>query len=251
MPKSTTNPVIAIGRMFYALAILGFGIQYALFGHLRRGLPLCPAWLPNNQIIAYALAAILIAAGLALLAAWRTFATSLILGLLLLLTSCLYLQHLNWVLHDGDGRTVFLECLSTAATALILHGLTAGRGAKLTLMPGRIFLAFAMIVFGAQHFMYTRFIATLVPGWIPQHHVWVIVTGIALIAAGVAIATTIADKIAGFCLFTLFFLWLVLLHAPRILHALHSGDEWSSGLVVLSLCGSSLLLAASSDLTSR
>jgi len=117
MPKSTTNPVIAIGRIFYALAILAFGIQYAIFGHLRVGLPLCPYWLPSSQIIAYALAAILIAIGLALLAAWRTFATSLILGLLLLLTSCLYLQHLNFVLHDGNGRTLFLECLSLASTA--------------------------------------------------------------------------------------------------------------------------------------
>ena len=251
MPKSTTNPVIAIGRIFFALAILAFGIQYAIFGHLRVGLPLCPYWLPNNQIIAYALAAILIAIGIALLAAWRTFATSLILGLLLLLTSCLYLQHLNFVLHDGNGRTLFLECLSLASTALVLHGLTAGRGAKLTLMPGRIFFAFALIVFGAQHFMYTRFIAAIVPAWIPQHHLWVILTGIALIAAGVAIATTIADKIAGFCLFALFFLWLILLHIPRVLHALHSGDEWSSAFVVLAFCGSSILLAASSDHTRR
>jgi len=36
-----------------------------------------------------------------------------------------------------------------------------------------------------------------------------------------------------------------------LLHALHSGDEWSSGLVVLGLCGASLLMAASSGQTSR
>jgi uncharacterized membrane protein len=247
MPKSTASPVTTTGRILYALALLGFGIQYATFGHLRRGLPLCPVWLHHNRLIAYALAAILIAAALAFLTAWRTLAASLILGLLLLVTSALYLQHLNYVLHDADGRIPFLECLSFAATALILHGLSAGANAKLSLMPGRILFAFAMIVFGVQHFMYARFIATLIPGWIPQHYFWTIFTGIALIAAGVSIATTIADKYAAYGLFILFFGWLALLHAQRILHALHNGDEWSSGFVVLGLSGASLLLAASSQ----
>jgi hypothetical protein len=37
---------------------------------------------------------------------------------------------------------------------------------------------------------------------------------------------------------------------PRILHALHNGDEWSSGFVVLAFSGTSLLLAASSGTAS-
>jgi uncharacterized membrane protein len=249
MPKSASSPLTTLGRALYALALLGFGVQYALYGHLRRGLPLCPNWLHPNRIIAYALAALFIAAGLTLLTAWRTLAISLTLGLLLLVSAGLYLQHLNYVLHDGDGRTLFLECLCFASTALILHGLSAGARGKFTLMPGRILFAFAMVVFGIQHFLYIRYLATLVPAWIPGHHLWVLCTGLALIAAGLAIATTIEDKYAAYGLFVLFFGWLVLLHAPRILHALHNADEWSSGLVVLGLSGASLLLAASSTNT--
>jgi len=101
-----------------------------------------------------------------------------------------------------------------------------------------------MIVFGAQHFMYPKFIASLVPTWIPQHYFWVIFTGIALMATGVAIAITISDKAASLCLFALFSGWLVLLDAPCILRALHNADEWSSGFVVLGLYGASLLVAA-------
>jgi uncharacterized membrane protein len=249
MPKSTASPLTTSGRIFFAVAILGLGLQYALCGHLRPGLPLCPAWLHHSQLIADTLAAVLAAAAIALLAAWKLLPISLILGLLLLATSALYLQHIDFILHDGNGRTIFLECLSIAATALILHGLSAGANGKFSLMPGRILFAFAMIVFGIQHFMYTRFIATLVPAWIPQHRLWVIFTGLALIAAGISIATTIADKYAAYSLFVLFFGWLVLLHAPRIFHALHSGDEWSSGFVALALSGASLLLAASSTNT--
>ena len=82
---------------------------------------------------------------------------------------------------------------------------------------------------------------------IPYHHLWIVFTGFALIAAGLSIATTIEDKYAACGLFVLFFGWLVLLHAPRIFHALHNADEWSSGFVVLAFSGTSLLLAASSS----
>jgi hypothetical protein len=244
MPKSAASPLTTAGRVLYALAILGFGIQYAISGHLRRGLPLCPIWLHPNTVLAYALAALCIAAGLALLTTWRTLTVSLILGLLFLGTSVLYLMHFNYIAYDGDGRTLFLECLCLAATALILHGLSSG--SKYSLMPGRLFFAIAMIVFGIQHFLYVRFLSTLVPHYLPGHHLWVIGTGLALIAAGLSVATTIEDKYAAYGLFVLFFGWLVLLHAPRILHALHNGDEWSSGFVVLAFSGTSLLLAASS-----
>jgi len=246
MPKSSSSPLITTGRVLYALALLGFGIQYAVYGHLRRGLPLCPTWILHNAILAYLLAALCIAAGVAFLISWRTLGVSLILGLLLLGTSSLYLTHINYVADNADGRTLFLECLCLAATALILHGLSAGASGKYSLMPGRLFFAVAMIVFGIQHFLYVRFLSTLVPHYLPGHHLWVLATGFALIAAGLSIATTIEDKYAAYGLFVLFFGWLILLHAPRILHALHNGDEWSSGFVVLAFSGTSLLLAASS-----
>jgi hypothetical protein len=244
MPKSAASPLTTAGRIFYALAILGFGVQYAIYGHLRRGLPLCPIWLHPDTILAYALAALCIAAGLALLTTWRTTTVSLILGLLFLGTAALYLMHFNYVAYDGDGRTLFLECLCLTSTALILHGLSSG--SKYSLMPGRLFFAIAMIIFGIQHFLYVRYLSTLVPRYLPGHHLWVLGTGLALIAAGLSIATTIEDKYASYGLFILFFGWLVILHLPRILHALHNGDEWSSGFVVLAFSGTSLLLAASS-----
>jgi hypothetical protein len=245
MPKSTTTSLTTLGRIFYALALLGFGIQYAIYGHLRRGLPLCPTWLHPSRILAYALAALFIAAGLALLTSWRALSVSLILGLLLLGSAGLYLMHVNYVLYDGDGRTLFLECLSLASTALILHGLSAG--SKYSLLPGRLFFAIALVIFGIQHFLYVSFLSTLVPHYLPGHHLWVLATGFALIAAGLSLATTIEDKSASYGLFVLFFGWLLLLHIPRILHALHNGDEWSSGFVVLAFSGTSLLLAASSS----
>lgn len=244
MPKSSSSALTTIGRVFFALAMLGFGVQYAVTGHLRRGLPLCPTWLHPNTVLAYALAAVCITAGLALLTTWRTAAVSVILGIVFLASSVLYLLHFKYVASDGNGRTLFLECLSLASSALILHGLSSG--SRYSLLPARLFFGVAMIVFGIQHFLYVGFLASLVPHYLPGHHLWVLATGLALIAAGLSIATTIEDTYAAYGLFVLFFGWLVLLHVPRILHALHNGDEWSSGFVVLAFSGTSLLLAASS-----
>ena len=249
MAKSTPSHLVTTGRSLFAIAILGFGVQYAIYGHLRLGLPLLPHWLANGSIIAYVMAALLIAGGFALLAAWRAAATTLALALILLAGAFLHLQRIDGVLRNGNARTAFLEALALAATGLILHALVTG--SRITLGFGRLFFAFTMIVFGAQHFMYTSYIASLIPAWIPQHHLWVLVTGVALIAAGISILTSIAEKYAAFGLFAMLLGWVAVLHAPRILHALHNGDEWSSGLVALGLCGGSLLLAASTGQVRR
>jgi hypothetical protein len=42
----------------------------------------------------------------------------------------------------------------------------------------------------------------------------------------------------------MFFLWVVVLHAPRVCASLHNGDEWSSLFVALAMAGASFLIAA-------
>ena len=39
-----------------------------------------------------------------------------------------------------------------------------------------------------------------------------------------------------------YFLWTVLLHAPRVATHLNNGDEWSSAFVALAMAGASFLL---------
>jgi uncharacterized membrane protein len=46
-----------------------------------------------------------------------------------------------------------------------------------------------LVIFGIQHLMYGRFVATLVPSWIPGRLFWAYFVGVAFIAAAVSIAT--------------------------------------------------------------
>jgi uncharacterized membrane protein len=100
-----------------------------------------------------------------------------------------------------------------------------------------------MIVFGIGHFQVAKFVATLIPAWIPLHLFWVYFTAIGFIAAGVSFAAGKHMRPMGLLLGLMFSLWVVLLHAPRIARALHNGNEWNSGFVALTMAGCALLLA--------
>jgi uncharacterized membrane protein len=100
-----------------------------------------------------------------------------------------------------------------------------------------------MIVFGLDHFEVLRFIATLIPSWIPFRLFWSAFTGAAFIAAGVSIITRRQIRLAAAMLGLMFFLWAVLVHAPRVAASPHNADEWNSLLIALAICGASWILA--------
>ena len=80
---------------------------------------------------------------------------------------------------------------------------------------GRVFFSITMIAFGIDHFLYSEFVAGLVPAWIPDHIFWTYFAGAALIGSGVAIIAKIKLKIVASLLGTMIFLWFIFLHIPR------------------------------------
>jgi uncharacterized membrane protein YphA (DoxX/SURF4 family) len=120
----------------------------------------------------------------------------------------------------------------------------SGIAANWALLLGRFLFAISMVVFGAQHFRYAGFIATLIPAWIPVHLFWVYLTGTGMIVAGFGIATCILASLASLGLGVMFLLWFLLLHAPRVAASPRNGDEWTSALVALAVSGGSFLLAS-------
>jgi len=107
---------------------------------------------------------------------------------------------------------------------------------------GRIVFAAALIVFGVQHFIYANFIATLILSWIPGKLFWAIFVGVAFVAAAVSIVAQKIFRLATFLLGTMFLLWVLILQLPRVAGALRNGNEWTSALVALTMCGVSWTL---------
>jgi uncharacterized membrane protein YphA (DoxX/SURF4 family) len=116
---------------------------------------------------------------------------------------------------------------------------------------GRIFVAISLVVFGVQHFIYGGFVATLVPAFMPGRLFWAYFVGVAFVAAAIGILTRMLARPAATMLGVMFFLFVVLLHIPRIIGSSRDGNEWTSGFVALAACGGAWILANASPLEER
>src|ERR1700676_3888967 len=245
--------LLKVGRLCFAISIAFFGVQYLLYGRFEGGVPIVPPWTPGAPLLAYLLGALLIIAGSSIATLLNARYSSIFFGRLLLL-SFLFLHslHPSAILHNGTDRTRAFEGLTLSSIAFILAGILSkygnssrpSAGANWLLILGRFLFAISMIIFGTQHFMYAAFIATLIPAWIPLHLFWVYFTGTGFIAAGLCIATGILAPLASVALGTMFLLWFLLLHAPRVAASPRNGDEWTSALVALAIAGGSFILAS-------
>ena len=243
-----------IGRILFAIGIAAFGVQYLLHGHYLGGLPPVPPWAPGGTIGAYLVGVFLIVAAICIAAQWNARLFAVLLGTLFLLCVVfLHLQHFSDIIHKGNDRTRALEPLAIAAAAFILAGTYSNTSAKsstwnsalgIASKLARFVFAFTLIIFGWQHFEYAAYLATLVPAWLPYHLAWIYFTGAGFIAAGACIALKILGRLSATALGLMFFLWVIMLHAPRVYASLHNADEWSSLFVALAMAGASFLVAS-------
>src|SRR5260370_9144286 len=101
---------------------------------------------------------------------------------------------------------------------------------------GRIFVACSLVVFGIQHLIYGGFVATLVPAFMPGRLFWAYFVGVAFFAAAIGVLTQMFARPAAAMLGGMFFLFVVLLHIPRIVVLSSTGTDETTGFVALALC---------------
>jgi hypothetical protein len=100
----------------------------------------------------------------------------------------------------------------------------------------------SLVVFAVQHFMYAGFVAMLIPAWIPGRLFWAYFTGAAFVAAALAMTTKVMARLASLLLGVMFLLWVLILHVPRVAHAMHDGNEVTSLFVALAMSGIGFIL---------
>ena len=171
---------------------------------------------------------------------------------LLRVRPCLAYYEIDQGDTSGDERTGALEALALAASAWVLSG-NSSVGVRVfqgwqtfTEVLGKVGLclfAFSMLIFGVQHFMYAAYIATLIPAWMPAHLFLTYFTGVAFMAAAMAIATRIQARLGAGLLGLMFLLWTILLHTPRVFAHIHNKDELTSLFVALAMSGGSFIVA--------
>ena len=102
----------------------------------------------------------------------------------------------------------------------------------------------AAIVFGASHFAYADFTASMIPTWLPQRVPLAYFTGAAHALAGIAIATGVRRVLAASLEALMMAAFVVLVHVPRVLAHPDSRMEWTMLAVAVTLSGSAAMVAA-------
>jgi uncharacterized membrane protein len=245
----------ALGRLFFAISIVAFGVQQLMTGGFVRLVPPLPAWIPSPSSWASVVGAVLIFAGVAIGMGVRVRQALAVLGALLLL-AILFL-HLPQVAANplvGFVWTNPFKALAMLGGVIILAGALPERDAGTflarlfeTARPlGPLLLGAFLLLGGVQHFVYADFVAQLVPAWIsPGQRFWVYLTGVALIAGGVGIMLPKTRRLTALMSGLMIFLWVVLLHVPRALTDLSNAGETSGVFEALALSGVAFILAMS------
>jgi uncharacterized membrane protein len=110
---------------------------------------------------------------------------------------------------------------------------------------GPLLFAIPMAIFGMDHLVAAKAIATVVPSWIPGQLFWAYFVGVALIAAALSLATKTQPHLSAALLGIMIFLFVLLIHLPSCLATPYDKTKLTLVLRDLTLSAGALAFAAS------
>ena len=240
----------------YGLAAAAIGMVGLVWGDFLAVWQPVPKSVPGRTALAYATAAIFLLAGASL--QFKRSARAAALTLTLLYSLGVILLHLPLVIARPS---VFAMWSGTAEQlALVAGGLMAysfclwrgsqgverlaraGRAARIA----RLIFGVCLVAFALAHLFYLKATADFVPAWIPPGQVfWAYATAAGHLAAGIAILSGIAARVAARLLTVMFIVFGALVHAPLIFADPHTHFNWAANAMNFALIGAAWLIAAS------
>jgi uncharacterized membrane protein YphA (DoxX/SURF4 family) len=247
---------LTLSWRFYGLGVMAMGMVCLAWGDFDLGQPV-PKSFPYHTSLAYVVDVFMVVAGAAVewrrTAAWGAAALSAYYGLvvvLLMYGHLLFAHYAEFGIYSGAA-----EQLAIAAGGLLVYAssakIDAALRARLTRLGQRAF-GICALLFGGAHFFYLNLTVPLVPKWLPPNReFWAYATGIAHIAAGVAILTGVQARLAAILLTIMFASFTPLVHLPMLLGEPTSRVSWSENALNLALIGAAWIVANSMAARSR
>lgn len=253
IPIPRADLLAAYGRFATGLALIAFGVANFVVGDFVAGrAPAWPSGVPGQHAWAYLTGVVLAAAGLCLVT--RRWPVHAALTAATLIFVWAFLRQVLPALHDQQfggewtklGKALtFSGGLVGVAGSFILARLESSdadiRRAWRMRVVGRLSLAAFLVASGVQHFLFTPFVATLVPAWIPDPTLWTYVAGVALIAGGIGLVLVATSRLAATLVGLMVLTWFVVLHVPRAL-AMQNRNEWTAVIEAFAVSGIALAL---------
>jgi uncharacterized membrane protein len=239
-----------LGRLFFAVALVGFGVENVAFGHyvVARMTP-WPADATAQFAVAALTGAVLVACGAAILAgrfereAGLT-AAALILGWSLALHWPKTVAGPAW---SGDWTNALKAVVLAWGGVLAAARAPGPRHPWLGTLAGAAPYVSApfFLLAGIQHVMFAQFVQTLVPPFIPGPYFWTYVAAVALLAGGAGMLLPPTRRLAAAMTGWMVFSWVFLVHVTLIFTR---GPEEIMGVFeALGISGVCLLLAAAPE----
>lgn len=234
-------------HVVFAVVVIGLGVIGLVKGELAPGLEPVPASMPAKQALAYVCDILYLVCGAGLL--WRRTATTASRILFVFFLLWLLVLRLPWVVISPQVGT-WWPASSTAimlGTAWVLYLSLAGewdrrRFGFITGDNGvriaRTLFGLGLIPIGLAHFIYLEATAPLVPAWMQWPVFWSYFTGVAFIAAGVAVIIGVYARLAAALAGLQIGLLTLLVWAPRVVAGSLNAFQWGEFFVsiLLTVC---------------
>lgn len=243
-------PPATLGRLFYGLGLVGFGVEHVAFGHyvVARAAP----WPPDPfyaLLFALVTGVLLAAAGASILTGRWTRELGLQAWFLILAHSFA----LHWPktiagdVFSGDWTNALKAIVFATGGVLAAAAAPGPRSAVLDLLRTLAPHACApfFLLAGIQHILFAGFVQTLMPPFIPFPRFWTYVAAAALLAAGYGLLAPPVRRLAALCTGWMVFSWVFLVHVPLALG--RSPEEWKGVVEALAISGVCFLLAAARE----
>jgi uncharacterized membrane protein len=242
-----------LGRLMFAIAWVALGVESLAYGIPVMRLEAWDKTWPGYTTVGYITGVIVILAGIGLMWAERAKLSASILAIIAFLwTAGLHLTRLVPTIIHPQHWEGFAECFAVFGAAWVLVSIMPPR--LITNMwdrildngipIGRIFFGIALVIFGGMHFIYLNFTASFIPPWFPHRELLAEVTGLAHIAAGLAILSGVLAQLGATLAGIMYLSWFFVLHIPRVIATPHDPFEWNGAFVALMLSGAAFIVAA-------
>ena len=145
----------------------------------------------------------------------------------------------------GLVNQIFLQLIVVAGCMVLHASLASDRIARRPWLLARWFVGVCGILTGIGHLANTQSVGSMIPKWMPLGaSLWVDISGIGFILAGVAILTGVLDLLAA-RLFVLMLLIFEIILVPIIFEHPHLHQSWGGTAFNLTVAGSVCIYAAS------
>lgn len=246
-----------VGRLFYGLAIIAYGIQQIVIHDFRPQIVAAyPEWAHSSVMFPFLTGVVMIICGLEVagvtnIADINRKKIALYLGvyffILILASHIPYLLFVypHKLTHLGSWGDLLKGLAFSGSSFIVAASFDEEQSHLSNILAdvGRVFFCTTIILFGCNHFAYD--LSGMVPKWFWIRAFWSYFAGTALIGAGLSILFKIFMKPVALLLAVMLLLWVMFVHMPGAIAnpSLDRGNLIVSAFDALMFSGTALLLS--------